>query len=86
MPQFILSTLQYYGAAASAVAAMIVAMDLGRRWTGFAMAIFVTSSLALIGWGFANRDSEGIGLQNVVMLGINAYGVWRYLLSPRPEG
>jgi hypothetical protein len=41
----------------------------------------VTSSIALILWGFLSEDSEGIGLQNVALLGINLVGVWRYLIS-----
>ena len=42
----------------------------------------LTSSLALIAWGFLQPESEGIGMQNVVLLAINGFGVWRYLLSP----
>lgn len=82
MNETALTVLQYYGAAAATVAALIVSLDLGRRWTGYAMVIFVTSSLALIAWGFLQPESEGIGMQNVVLLAINAVGVWRYLLSP----
>lgn len=43
--------------------------------------IFVTSSLALIGWGFLAENSEGIGVQNVILLVINCVGVYRYLIS-----
>jgi hypothetical protein len=82
MNDTILTVLQYYGAVASTIAALIVSLDLGRKWTGYAMVIFVTSSVALIGWGFLQPESEGIGMQNVVLLIINAVGVWRYLLSP----
>lgn len=80
MPDWILDSLQYYGAAAATLAALIVALDLGRRITGWAFVLFVTSSIALIGWGFLQRDSEGIGWQNVVLLFINATGVYRYLI------
>ncbi|WP_395398291.1 hypothetical protein WBP07_31825 [Novosphingobium sp. BL-8A] len=53
---------------------------------GAAMVIFVSSSLALIAWGFLNPDSEGIGWQNLVLLVINAVGVWRCLgSSPRKD-
>jgi hypothetical protein len=83
MNEAALTALQYYGAVAAAVAALIVSLDLGRKWTGYAMVIFVTSSLALIVWGFLQPESEGIGLQNVILLAINSVGVWRYLLSPR---
>jgi hypothetical protein len=81
VPPIILDALQYYGAAASTIAALIVSLNLGRKWTGAAMVIFVTSSLALIGWGFLDKDSEGIGWQNVALLGINGVGVWRYLIK-----
>lgn len=82
MNETILTGLQYYGAFAATLAALIVSLDLGRKWTGYAMVIFVTSSLALIAWGFLQPQSEGIGVQNIVLLAINAVGVWRYLLSP----
>jgi hypothetical protein len=82
MNDTVLTALQYYGAFASTVAALLVSLDLGRRWTGYAMVIFVSSSLALIAWGFLQPESEGIGIQNVVLLAINSVGVWRYLLSP----
>jgi hypothetical protein len=80
---FVLQCLQYYGAAAGTVAALIVSLDLGRRWTGFGFVIFVTSSLALIAWGFLDSNSEGIGMQNIALFAINCVGVWRYLLSKR---
>ena len=82
MDDTLLTGLQYYGAIAATIAALIVSLDLGRKWTGYAMVIFVTSSLALIAWGFLQPESEGIGMQNVVLLAINGVGVWRYLLSP----
>ena len=46
MNQTLLDILQYYGAAAGAIAALIVSLDLGRRPTGWAFVIFVTSSIA----------------------------------------
>lgn len=84
MGETALTALQYYGAAAATVAALLVSLDLGRRWTGWAMVIFVTSSVALIAWGFLQKDSEGIGVQNVILLAINALGVWRYLIRKKP--
>lgn len=38
--------LQYFGAAAATLAAFIVALDLGRRVTGWAFVLFVASSSA----------------------------------------
>lgn len=84
MSETLLTVLQYYGAGAATIAALIVSLDLGRRWTGWGFVIFVTSSIALIGWGFFQPESEGIGVQNMVLLVINAIGVYRYLIIKKP--
>jgi hypothetical protein len=65
------------------IAAALIALDLGRRITGLAFMLFVTSSIALIGWGFAQPDTAGIGAQNIVMLAINLIGVYRYLIRKK---
>jgi hypothetical protein len=83
MNDTLLTALQYYGAAAATLAALIVALDLGRRITGCAFLLFVTSSIALIAWGFLQPDAEGIGWQNIAMLAINATGVYRYLIRKK---
>jgi hypothetical protein len=44
----------------------------------------VTSSLALIGWGFLNDEGEGIGTQNLILFVINVIGVYRYLIRRKP--
>lgn len=79
MADWVLDGLQYFGAGAATFAALLVSLNLGERRTGYAMLIFVASSVALIAWGFLQPDSEGIGVQNVVLLAINLVGVWRYL-------
>lgn len=86
MNQTLLDALQYYGAAAATFAALIVSLNLGERWNGWAFVVFVTSSLALIAWGFLQPDSEGIGWQNVALLGINLVGVYRHLIRKKPVG
>lgn len=55
----------------------------GVRWTGWGFVVFVTSSLALIAWGFLDEKAQGIGVQNIALFAINCVGVWRYLLSRR---
>lgn len=75
-----ITLLQYYGAAAGAIAALIVSLDLGRKMTGIGFVIFVTSSVALIAWGFLDREAKGIGTQNIVLLAVNLIGVYRYLV------
>lgn len=87
MSDWMLDALQYYGAGAATLAALLVSLDLGRKWTGTAMVIFVTSSVSLIAWGFLQPESEGIGWQNIALLAINLVGVWRYLIRPgKPAG
>lgn len=89
MSNWVLDALQYYGAGTATVAAFIISLHLGRLWTGYAFVLFVTSSIALVAWGFLNADSEGIGVQNVVLFVINCIGVYQYLLSPnrdKPRG
>ena len=80
MNEIFLTAVQYYGAAAGVTAALVVSLDLGRRPTGWAFVLFVTSSIALLVWGFLQEDSEGIGWQNAVLLVINLIGVYRYLI------
>ena len=80
----LVTALQWYGAAAGAIAALIVSLDLGRKPTGYGFVIFVTSSIALILWGFFSRDGDGIGTQNVVLFVINLVGVYRYLIRKKP--
>ena len=81
-----LDVLQWYGAMTAVIAAMIVASDLSRRTTGWAFVLFVTSSLALIGWGFLSPDADGIGWQNTCLLLINLWGVYRYLIRAPHKG
>lgn len=83
MSQTLLDALQYYGAAAATLAALLVSLNLGERWTGWAFVIFVTSSIALIAWGFLQQDSEGIGWQNIALLGINLVGVYSHLIRKK---
>ena len=84
MTKGLVDALQWYGAAAGALAALIVSLDVGRRPTGWAFVIFVTSSVALILWGFLSNKGEGIGTQNVILLVINLIGVYRYLIRKKP--
>ena len=80
MNETVLTALQYYGAGAGVIAALVVSLDLGRKPTGWAFVLFVSSSIVLIAWGFGQEDSEGIGWQNAVLLVINMIGVYRYLI------
>ncbi len=83
MDKTLVEVIEWYAAGAAVVAAAVVAMDLGRRATGWAMVLFVTSSLAFIAYGLV--DEEGaLATQNFILLGINLLGVYRYLIRKRP--
>ena len=76
--------LEWYGAISAVIAAAIVSANISRRVTGWAFVLFVTSSASLIAWGFTQEDTSGIGWQNVCLLAINMFGVYRYLLQRDP--
>lgn len=76
--------LEWFGAIGAIVAAGLIAFDLGRRWTGWGFVLFVAVSLAWIASGLANGTMP-IVVQNALLLAVNGWGVWQYLLSPRKK-
>ncbi len=69
---------QYIAPVATTIAALIVASNLGSRLTGFGFIIFTIGSLAWAGLGLAT-DQPSLLWQNVVLTGLNLFGVWRWL-------
>ncbi|MBV9884837.1 MAG: hypothetical protein JO276_17645 [Sphingomonadaceae bacterium] len=84
MSHALVNVLQWYGAIAGTIAALIVSLDLGRKPTGYGFVIFVTSSIALVAWGFFSQKGIAIGAQNVILFVINLLGVYRYLIRKKP--
>lgn len=84
MSKVLIDGLEWYGSIAGAIAALMVSLDLGRRATGWAFVIFVTSSIALVTWGFVSDKATGIGTQNIILFVINVIGVYRYLIRKKP--
>ena len=74
--------LEWFGAIGAIVAAAMIAADLGRRWTGWGFVLFVVVSLAWIASGLFNNTMP-IVAQNGLLLAVNAWGVWQFLLSPK---
>jgi hypothetical protein len=64
------------------IAATIVALDWGRRDTGYGMVLFCLSAVAWIAGAALTRD-YALGTQNVVLLGIDILGVYRYLIRDK---
>ena len=62
----------------------MVSLDLGRRVTGWGFVLFLLSSIAWIS-GAALTDDWALGTQNVVLFGINIFGVYRYLIRKKAD-
>jgi uncharacterized membrane protein YphA (DoxX/SURF4 family) len=73
--------LEWFAAIGTIVAAALVALDVGRRTTGWGFVLFVFVSIAWIVSGIRN-DVSSVAIQNGALLLVNAWGVWRYLLNP----
>lgn len=78
----IVTALKWFAAISGIVAATIVALDLGKRDTGWGMVLFCASAVAWIAGGVLTRD-WALGTQNVVLLAIDVLGVYRYLVRPK---
>lgn len=65
------------------IAAMMVAVDLGRRITGWGFILFTFSSIAWIISGLLDQEGA-LATQNVVLFVINLIGIYRYLVRKKP--
>lgn len=76
--------LEWFAALGTIIAAGLVAADLGRRATGWGFVLFVAVSVSWVVSGVLN-DTISIAIQNAALLLVNAYGVWRYLISAKEK-
>lgn len=74
--------LEWIAAIGTMLAAGLIAADLGRRATGWGFVLFCSVSITWIVSGLTT-DAVPIAAMNAVLLLINAWGVWQYLLSPK---
>lgn len=74
--------LEWIAAAGTMLAAGLIAADLGRRATGWGFVLFCAVSVTWIVSGLTT-DAMPIAAMNAVLLLINAWGVWQYLLSAK---
>jgi hypothetical protein len=63
---------------ATTIAALVVASNLGARITGYGFIVFTVGSLAWAALGYLT-DQPNLLWQNVVLTGLNLFGVWRWL-------
>lgn len=63
---------------ATSIAAFIVASNLGARITGYGFIIFTVGSIGWIVLGVAT-DQPNLLWQNILLTGLNVFGIWRWL-------
>ena len=78
-------TLEWIGAIGAIVAAALIAGDFGRRVTGWGFVLFCAVSVVWIVAGVSAKDGMPIVVQNGILLLINLYGVWQFLLSRKKK-
>lgn len=76
--------LKWFATGTGITAAFMVSLDSGRRVTGWGFVIFVASALAWIAGALLAGD-WALTSQNSVLLGINLFGVYRYLIRGRAD-
>jgi hypothetical protein len=74
--------LEWIAAIGTMLAAGLIAADLGRRATGWGFVLFCAVSITWIVSGLTSGATP-IAAMNGVLLLINAWGVWQYLLSAK---
>lgn len=76
--------LEWIAAIGTMIAAAMVAADRGRKLTGFGFVLFCAVALL---WVISGLSSQAlpIAAMNALLLLINAWGVWQYLLNPRKK-
>ena len=74
--------LEWIAALGTMLAAGLIAADLGRKVTGWGFVLFCAVSVTWIVSGLTS-DALPIAAMNGLLLLINAWGVWQFLLSPK---
>lgn len=76
--------LKWSATAATTVAALIVALDIGRRWTGWGFVLFTIGSVAWVAGAVIVSD-WALTTTNAVLFVINLVGVYQYLVRRRDD-
>lgn len=71
--------IRWSASASGIIAAIIVALNLGRRATGLGFVVFTASSVTWILAGYM-EDLPSLVTQNAVLTAVNALGIYRWLI------
>jgi hypothetical protein len=78
------SPLEWIAAVLTIVAAGLVAANVGRRVTGWAFILYTVAAVAWIVSALLN-DTMPLAIQNGILLIIDVFGIWQYLLNPKKK-
>ena len=76
--------LEWIAAIGTMIAAGLIAADLGRKATGWGFVLFCAVAVTWVASGLI-ENAIPIAAMNAILLLINAWGVWQYLLSPKSQ-
>ena len=78
--------LEWAAAIGTIIAAALLAGDFGRRVTGFGFVLFCAVAVAWIVSALtSDPPAYPIASMNALLLAINAWGVWQFLLNPKKK-
>lgn len=78
MNDTVMEIIKWAASISGMIAAAMIAWNGGRRLTGWGFVVFLGASVAWIVSGFLTGENA-LAVQNIVLFGINALGVYRYL-------
>lgn len=74
--------IEWFASITGMIAALMIAWDHSRRITGWGFVLFVAASAAWIVSGLV-AGTAPLAVQNIVLLAINLFGVYRYLIRKK---
>lgn len=78
--------LEWIAAIGTMIAAGLIAADLGRKATGWGFVLFVVVAITWVVAALAtDPPAYPLAVMNGLLLCINGWGVWQYLLNPRKK-
>jgi nicotinamide riboside transporter PnuC len=77
--------VEWIAAIGTMLAAAMVAADHSRRVSGFGFVLFAVVSCLWIYSGLTAKDGMPLAIQNGVLLLINLFGVWQFLISRKKK-
>ncbi len=77
--------LEWIAAIGTILAAAMVAADYSRRVTGLGFILFAVVSCLWVYSGLTAKDGMPLAIQNGVLLVINLFGIWKFLISRKKK-